>query len=87
MPALQFKQSQYTFPTVAKPIIGGKTASQGMKTPPAAVQYVRIDEGSEGQRLDNFLTKILKGAPKPLVYRIIRSGEVRFGRHPFGPGR
>jgi 23S rRNA pseudouridine955/2504/2580 synthase len=80
MPALQFKPSQYTFPTVAKPIIGAKTASQGMKTPPAAVQYVRIDEGSEGQRLDNFLTKILKGAPKPLVYRIIRSGEVRVNK-------
>jgi 23S rRNA pseudouridine955/2504/2580 synthase len=80
MPALQFKQSQYTCPTVAKPIIGVKTASQGMKTPPAAVQYVRIDEGSEGQRLDNFLTKILKGAPKPFVYRIIRSGEVRVNK-------
>lgn len=46
----------------------------------ASVQYVRIDEGSEGQRLDNFLTKILKGAPKPLVYRIIRSGEVRVNK-------
>ncbi len=80
MPALQFKQSQHTFPTVAKPIIGAKTAPQGMKTPPAAVQYVRIDEGSEGQRLDNFLTKILKGAPKPLIYRIIRSGEVRVNK-------
>ena len=48
--------------------------------PGPAVQYVRIDEGSEGQRLDNFLIKTLKGAPKTLVYRIIRSGEVRVNK-------
>ncbi|MFG6447222.1 RluA family pseudouridine synthase [Roseateles sp. BYS180W] len=36
-----------------------------------------VDEGSAGQRLDNFLLRELKGAPKTLVYRIIRSGEVR----------
>jgi 23S rRNA pseudouridine955/2504/2580 synthase len=65
---------------VAKPIIGAKKSSQEVKQPVASVQYVRIDEGSDGQRLDNFLTKILKGAPKPLVYRIIRSGEVRVNK-------
>ena len=36
-----------------------------------------VDEGSEGQRLDNFLVKLLKGVPKTHVYRVIRSGEVR----------
>ena len=36
-----------------------------------------VDEGSEGQRLDNFLTARLKGVPKSHVYRIVRSGEVR----------
>ncbi|MCB5189912.1 RluA family pseudouridine synthase [Methylobacillus arboreus] len=36
-----------------------------------------IDEASEGQRVDNFLAKILKGVPKSHVYRILRSGEVR----------
>ncbi len=65
---------------MAKPIIGAKKSSQEVKQPVASVQYVRIDEGSDGQRLDNFLTKILKGAPKPLVYRIIRSGEVRVNK-------
>lgn len=39
-----------------------------------------IDEGSAGQRLDNFLIRVLKGAPKTLVYRIIRSGEVRVNK-------
>ena len=46
----------------------------------AAVHYVCIDEGSEGQRLDNFLVKLLKGVPKTHVYRVIRSGEVRVNK-------
>ncbi|HEY4065579.1 MAG TPA: RluA family pseudouridine synthase [Burkholderiaceae bacterium] len=41
---------------------------------------VRIDEASEGQRLDNFLVKLLKGVPKTHVYRVIRSGEVRVNK-------
>lgn len=46
----------------------------------AAVQRLVVDEGGAGQRLDNFLIKVLKGAPKTLVYRIIRSGEVRVNK-------
>lgn len=46
----------------------------------AGVQRLVIDEGSTDQRLDNFLIKVLKGAPKTLVYRIIRSGEVRVNK-------
>lgn len=42
-----------------------------------AVRRLVVDEGSEGQRLDNFLVKVLKGVPKTHVYRVIRSGEVR----------
>ena len=45
-----------------------------------AVHRVQIDEGSEGQRLDNFLVKLLKGVPKTHVYRLIRSGEVRVNK-------
>jgi 23S rRNA pseudouridine955/2504/2580 synthase len=45
-----------------------------------SVQRLQIDEGSADQRLDNFLIKVLKGAPKTLVYRIIRSGEVRVNK-------
>lgn len=41
---------------------------------------MHVDEGSAGQRLDNFLLRELKGAPKTLVYRIIRSGEVRINK-------
>jgi 23S rRNA pseudouridine955/2504/2580 synthase len=45
-----------------------------------AAYSVRIDEGSAGQRLDNFLVKLLKGVPKTHVYRLIRSGEVRVNK-------
>ena len=41
------------------------------------VHYRQIDHESDGQRLDNFLLKELKGVPKSHIYRIIRSGEVR----------
>lgn len=42
-----------------------------------SVTWVTIDEGSETQRIDNFLFKHLKGVPKSHIYRILRSGEVR----------
>ena len=56
----------------------------GAKAAPAAhgpqVQRLVVDEGSEGQRLDNFLLRVLKGVPKTHVYRVIRSGEVRVNK-------
>jgi RluA family pseudouridine synthase len=39
-----------------------------------------VDEGSAGQRLDNFLLRELKGVPKTHVYRVIRAGEVRVNK-------
>jgi len=44
------------------------------------VRNVRIDGGSDGQRLDNFLAKVLKGVPRAHLYRVIRSGEVRVNK-------
>lgn len=41
------------------------------------VTYVHAAEGDVGQRIDNFLIRVLKNAPRTLVYRILRSGEVR----------
>ena len=38
---------------------------------------VRIAEDRDGQRLDNFLLGYLKGAPRSLVYKLLRSGQVR----------
>ncbi len=41
------------------------------------VQTVQIGDEFAGQRIDNFLISRLKGAPRSLVYRILRRGEVR----------
>ena len=38
---------------------------------------VRVAADRAGQRLDNFLLGQLKGAPRSLVYKIVRSGQVR----------
>lgn len=42
-----------------------------------SVRYIEIDEISAGQRVDNFLLRILKGVPKSRIYRCLRKGEVR----------
>ena len=44
------------------------------------VQFVEIDENAVGQRVDNYLLKILKGVPKSRIYRILRKGEVRVNK-------
>jgi 23S rRNA pseudouridine955/2504/2580 synthase len=41
------------------------------------VRVVTVDADRAGQRLDNFLLGQLKGAPRSLVYRILRTGQVR----------
>ena len=41
------------------------------------VRQVNVTEEEAGQRIDNFLTRYLKGVPKSHIYRIIRRGEVR----------
>ncbi|MBF0219838.1 MAG: 23S rRNA pseudouridine(955/2504/2580) synthase RluC [Gammaproteobacteria bacterium] len=45
--------------------------------PRSGVSEAIIDAASDGQRLDNFLIKQLKGVPKSHIYRIVRKGEVR----------
>lgn len=45
-----------------------------------AVKMVEIDADQAGQRIDNFLLSRLKGAPKSLIYRILRKGEVRVNK-------
>ncbi|QIT55515.1 RluA family pseudouridine synthase [Aquisalimonas sp. 2447] len=41
------------------------------------VRHVEVGAGSEGQRIDNFLARELKGIPKARVHRLLRRGEVR----------
>ncbi|WBV72597.1 pseudouridine synthase [Legionella pneumophila] len=44
------------------------------------VSYKEIGSEEDGQRLDNYLIRILKGVPKSHIYRIIRGGEVRINK-------
>ena len=44
---------------------------------PTAVRIVDVDSERAGQRLDNFLMTQLKGVPKSLIYRVLRTGQVR----------
>ncbi|MDP2787973.1 MAG: RluA family pseudouridine synthase [Pseudomonadota bacterium] len=43
----------------------------------AAVSKVSIGSEQAGQRLDNFLFRLLKGVPKSRIYRMLREGELR----------
>lgn len=52
-------------------------AEQGDKK---AARFVEVGAEHDGQRIDNFLRTQLKGAPKSLVYRILRTGEVRVNK-------
>ena len=45
--------------------------------PSGGARTVRVPEDRAGQRLDNFLLGQLKGAPRSLVYKLVRSGQVR----------
>jgi len=52
---------------------GDKQAGKG-------VQLVEIGADLAGQRIDNYLLGRLKGAPRSLIYRILRKGEVRVNK-------
>jgi len=43
----------------------------------ARVRQVSISAEEAGQRIDNYLARVLKGVPKSHIYRILRRGEVR----------
>ena len=80
-PVIQLPVKSTTYsPYPVNNIIGGKShpapPESRLATAPQ-VQHLTVDEESDGQRLDNFLIRHLKGVPKTHVYRIIRSGEVR----------
>lgn len=48
-----------------------------MKELSKAVRWHDVAEEAAGQRIDNYLTRLLKGVPKSHIYRILRGGEVR----------
>lgn len=45
-----------------------------------AVKFLAVSAEFDGQRIDNFLVRELKGVPKSKIYNIIRRGEVRVNK-------
>ncbi len=43
----------------------------------SSVQHHCVNADEEGQRIDNYLMRLLKGVPRSRIYRLLRKGEVR----------
>ena len=48
--------------------------------PESRVQFIQLSDEESGQRLDNYLMRILGGVPKTRIYKAIRTGEVRVNK-------
>jgi len=44
------------------------------------VKWVDVSVEQAGQRIDNFLLRVLKGVPRSRIYRLLRKGEVRVNK-------
>ena len=52
----------------------GRRDETGITLP---VRKERIDSDTAGQRIDNYLSRMLPGVPRGRIYRLLRRGEVR----------
>jgi 23S rRNA pseudouridine955/2504/2580 synthase len=50
-----------------------------------SANWREVGAEAAGQRIDNYLMRLLKGVPKSHIYRILRSGEVRVNSGRVGP--
>jgi 23S rRNA pseudouridine955/2504/2580 synthase len=50
-----------------------------------AVRHLEVTPEQAGQRLDNFVHRLLGDLPRSRIYRVIRKGEVRVNGHRAGP--
>lgn len=46
----------------------------------AQVNYLKVTQNQQQQRIDNFLMARLKGLPKSRIYKLIRDGEIRVNK-------
>jgi len=46
----------------------------------AKVRLIEVDQDNSGQRIDNFLLAQLKGVPRSMIYRLLRTGQVRVNK-------
>ena len=54
--------------------------SQQSSEQKAKARLVEVDEVVAGQRVDNFLLSQLKGVPRSMIYRLLRTGQVRVNK-------
>jgi 23S rRNA pseudouridine955/2504/2580 synthase len=54
--------------------------SQQLNEKRSSVQMVRVSKDQAGQRIDNFLLARLKGIPKSVIYKLLRTGQVRVNK-------
>ena len=76
-PAMPCGNAELLYSRLFRRGAGMATTGDKGSTGVPAVQQLCVGEAQHEQRLDNFLLGRLKGAPKTLIYRIIRKGEVR----------
>ncbi len=43
----------------------------------SGVRYLEILGDHQGQRVDNYLLRLIKGVPRSMIYRVLRQGQVR----------
>jgi 23S rRNA pseudouridine955/2504/2580 synthase len=59
------------------PVAPARQPEPASGSAPPKVTQVEVGERGQGQRLDNFLGKILSDVPRSHLFRVIRKGEVR----------
>ncbi|MGH8529047.1 MAG: RluA family pseudouridine synthase [Nevskiales bacterium] len=46
----------------------------------SGVRYIKVQAEEAGQRIDNYLLRVLKDVPRSHIYRLLRSGQVRVNK-------
>ena len=62
-----------------------EVSEQQNKAVRSSVRHLEVEQAQDGQRLDNFLQRVLGEVPRSRVYRLIRKGEVRVNGRRAGP--
>jgi 23S rRNA pseudouridine955/2504/2580 synthase len=65
--------------------VEGDVSEQQIGEISEGVRHLEVTEEQAGQRLDNFVHKLLGDLPRSRIYRVIRKGEVRVNGHRAGP--
>jgi 23S rRNA pseudouridine955/2504/2580 synthase len=78
---------QYSRKTTVETISYAEDDVSGQQpdSPRAAARLVEVDAERAGQRLDQFLMKLLPSVPRSRIYRLVRRGEVRVNGRRAGP--